>query len=320
MLRVAAHPGVVELVAVENPPDPDALILRRVQGATLREQATMPPEILAWTGAALATTVADLHDIGVVHLALEPSHVIVDAAGRPVLCGFGEARCLRPGEELETCKRRDVTALARLLIGASQEPSATRGIKALRAAAGSRRSRWTVRGTDARALARAMAATRPTAAPRRLRRKHSLALTALIVAAVLAAAVHTELTTKRSSAAPGSLRRACPSVDHGCRVIPASQDVLLSRYRIRGVTGETLLGRWDCSGNATPAVLDRLTGRLWVFDTWPAPGQVTTARLVATVPGAYAPLVVPSPGSSTCDTIELSRRGEHPLVLTMGRQ
>ena len=322
ILRTAAHPGVVELVTVDNPVGPDAIVLRRVDGPTLAERSPLPPEALSWTGAALATTIADLHDIGVVHLALEPGHVIVDQAGRPVLCGFGRARRLVNGEELETCKQQDVNALARMLIEAAQDLSATPGSKALRGAAGGRRSRWTARRTDARSLARAMAGTRPATPPRHSGRKRVLAAsaTAIVVLAGLAAVAHAGLKGRPSPAAAGSIRRACPLVDDGCHAIPAAQQVLLGRFRIRGVAGSTLLGRWDCGGIATPAVLDELTGRLWVFDAWPGKGQVTTGRLVATVPGAHAPVVVPSPGSPTCDTIELSRRDGRPLVVNVRRQ
>lgn len=319
ILRTAAHPGVVELVAVDNPGHPDAIVLRRVDGRTLAEQSPVPPEALSWTGAALATTVADLHDIGVVHLALEPSHVIIDGVGRPVLCGFGQARRLASGQELESCKQRDVTSLARMLIEVAENLSATPGASALRISAGGRRSPWTTRRADARSLARALAGARPTTAPRHIRRKRPLAVTAMIAVAALAVGMRAEQTIGRSSAAPGSIAQACPGVDDGCRVIPADQQATLGRFRIRGVNGATVLGRWDCRGDATPAVLDGHTGRLWVFDAWPDSGRAATGRLAATVPGAYAPVVVPTPGSPACDSIELSRRGGHPLLVTVRR-
>lgn len=320
ILRTAAHPGVVELVGVDNPGDPDAIVLRRVDGTTLAERSPMAPQALSWTGAAIATTVADLHDIGVVHLALEPGHVIIDQAGRPVLCGFGRSRRLGEGEELETCKQQDVAALAHMLIGAARDLSATTGAKALRSAAGGRRPPWTKRRTDARGLARAMAGTRPTSPLRRWRHKRSLAAALMLTLTGVAVASHPGAKSRPSTAAADSIRRVCPLVDDGCHAIPAAQQVLLGRFRIRGVAGSTLLGRWDCGANATPAVLDGLTGRLWVFDAWPAQGRVTTGRLVATVPGAYAPVVVPSPGSTTCDTVEISRRGGRPVVVTVRRR
>ena len=40
------------------------------------------------TVAKLASTVADLHQLGLVHGRIDPSHVLLGPAGRPVLCGF----------------------------------------------------------------------------------------------------------------------------------------------------------------------------------------------------------------------------------------
>lgn len=71
--------------------------------------------------AAVATTVADLHAMGVVHGRIEPSHVVVDGVGRPVLCGFGgpEPTAVGPGPA------DDVAAVGRLidhLLGPEAEP------------------------------------------------------------------------------------------------------------------------------------------------------------------------------------------------------
>ena len=54
--------------------------------------ATAPrPGGLAGLVASLATTVADLHDLGIVHGRLSADHVSSTPANRPVLCGFGDA-------------------------------------------------------------------------------------------------------------------------------------------------------------------------------------------------------------------------------------
>ena len=52
---------------------------------------TAPPPMLDQAGmtvAKLASTVADLHQLGLVHGRIDPSHVLLGPAGRPVLCGF----------------------------------------------------------------------------------------------------------------------------------------------------------------------------------------------------------------------------------------
>lgn len=85
-LQQAIHPGVVRLV--EH---------RVVEGrAELRTQFAGEP-LDRWRGnlvrtaglvTAVAATIADLHDIGLVHGRLDESHVLVGSDGRPRLCSF----------------------------------------------------------------------------------------------------------------------------------------------------------------------------------------------------------------------------------------
>ena len=116
VLRSLAHPGVVRLVDVDGGDPPDGLLLRRIPGGDLSQLGAQPPEVVAGLGAAIATTVADLHDLGVHHGAVEASHVLLDGEGRPILCSFGRARSnssLPPGG---LDRNPDVCALARLLL------------------------------------------------------------------------------------------------------------------------------------------------------------------------------------------------------------
>ena len=100
-LEAARHPGVVELVDSTH----DTLRTRRVPGRPLSELGPLPPEEVAGLAAAVAATLADLHDLGLVHGGIEASHVIVAADGHPVLCSLG-----RGGEPSD-----DVAALGRLM-------------------------------------------------------------------------------------------------------------------------------------------------------------------------------------------------------------
>ena len=114
VLAQARHPDVVELVSFEV----DELRTVFAGSHTLRTLGPVPAERAAGLVAAVAATVADLHEIGVVHGRIEPAHVIVGGGGRPVLCGFAEAG--RPGALLPA---DDVHALGTLLGGLLAAPA-----------------------------------------------------------------------------------------------------------------------------------------------------------------------------------------------------
>jgi hypothetical protein len=158
ILRAVAHPGVVEVVTTEGDLV-DSLVLRRVEGGSLDELRGPVVEVLAGIGAAIATTVADLHDIGFVHRAISADHVLLDLEGRPVLCGFGRALGPLSPSEIVGHRAEDVQALATLLL--ERTPAGDCRLRSLLRAAelGRRRSR---RG-DARWLARRLVEVVPAA-------------------------------------------------------------------------------------------------------------------------------------------------------------
>jgi hypothetical protein len=92
LLRVLRHPGVVELVDGQQ-------ATRRVEvwthwvGSRSTADLTTPldPDLAAGLALAVGRTLQDLHRLGLVHGSLDPSHVLLDPRGRPVLCGFGGA-------------------------------------------------------------------------------------------------------------------------------------------------------------------------------------------------------------------------------------
>lgn len=110
MLRAARHPGVVSLVDSENDDDCQ-LQMYFVGSRTLAGLGRVEPKRAAALVAAMAATVADLHELGIAHSRLSADHVIVAADGRPVLCGFGEAYFISSVVEGAS----DVAALGRLL-------------------------------------------------------------------------------------------------------------------------------------------------------------------------------------------------------------
>lgn len=87
-LDAARHPGVVEIAGVDGHGVGSILLTAHVEGPTLAQTGRLPLEESAGLLAALATTLADLHGLGLVHGAVAPEHVIVGPGGRPVLCGL----------------------------------------------------------------------------------------------------------------------------------------------------------------------------------------------------------------------------------------
>ncbi|HEX8769687.1 MAG TPA: hypothetical protein VF711_02835, partial [Acidimicrobiales bacterium] len=79
----------VELVGIEGDPHDPLLVTRRLEGHTLADGEPLTRAQAAGVTAALASTLADLHQLGIVHGAVAPEHVILGPDGRPVLCGFG---------------------------------------------------------------------------------------------------------------------------------------------------------------------------------------------------------------------------------------
>lgn len=115
LLDAARHPGVVGLVGCTGE-DGAALVMTRWVGPIcLRGAGSLPVTEIAGTMAALAETVADLHEIGVVHGALVPEHVLLSSEGRPVLCGFGHGAFMTDHRDGGPAPADDVAALGRLM-------------------------------------------------------------------------------------------------------------------------------------------------------------------------------------------------------------
>ena len=105
LLHHAAHPGLVALVGIDEDAD----------GAHMRTRYAGEP-IDRWRGtvaqaaglaAAVAATVGDLHEAGIVHGRLDETHVLVGSDGRPRLCGLAGLPGAGPAD--------DVLALGRLV-------------------------------------------------------------------------------------------------------------------------------------------------------------------------------------------------------------
>lgn len=89
LLEAGRGDGVVDLLDVVDRRGRTALVLAFVPARTLAERTAADPEAVAHR---LEAAVHRLHRAGVVHGALLPEHVALDADGLPVLVGFGAAR------------------------------------------------------------------------------------------------------------------------------------------------------------------------------------------------------------------------------------
>ena len=102
VLRHARHPGVVDLVELRTDDDGSTVLVTRLAGSHTLETWT-PPSLdeVAGVLVVLAETLADLHHLGLAHGALDAGHVVVDADGRPVLCGFDGSSRPPPSADVE---------------------------------------------------------------------------------------------------------------------------------------------------------------------------------------------------------------------------
>ena len=100
-LARAVHPGVVTVVpGLGDDGDPPRAELRtRYVGEPVSSWAGTVASI-AGLGAAVATTLADLHGVGIVHGRIDASHVLVGDDGRPRLCGFSHPGGAEPADDI----------------------------------------------------------------------------------------------------------------------------------------------------------------------------------------------------------------------------
>ncbi|MCU1453765.1 MAG: serine/threonine protein kinase [Acidimicrobiales bacterium] len=149
ILHAARHPGVVEVVRVEEVEQRAETVLELTYAGprTLEDAGRQSAGHVAGLVASLATTVADLHQIGIVHRRIEPSHVVLSDRGLPLLCGFGDAATLIEGSDADAAIAADVLGLGvllRALVGADG------GIEPIPERRWQRHPRW--RGYQGRAL------------------------------------------------------------------------------------------------------------------------------------------------------------------------
>jgi hypothetical protein len=295
LLRRAAHPGVVELRSWHDEGTVGTLHLTDPGDRRLDTHPPTDPVGAAHLVAALASTIADLHAIGIAHCSLHSSEVALDDRDRPVLCGFDAARStLDPG-----AASADVVALGDILefcttAAGRSAPRTTRRLRSIGE-----------RARSGEPTAREIAAECAEAATLEPVPRSAMPAVAglLAVAAALAwwntstdgSPVGTPSTssapaTTVPAAAPGPTLTPAPQ-----RPMPATSDegemrpVLVhagSTFRV-GLPGDRwAIGDWRCSGHLHPAVLRPATGAVFVFDDWATTSSTVTVAALSHHAGA----------------------------------
>ena len=320
-LSRSAHPGVVPVVRSGPTPDGWELVLAH-GGRPLSSSTPRPPRVAAAIAASVATTVADLHDLGIVHGRLDASHVLIGDQGRPVLCGFGDGTAT-------ATRADDVAAIGHLLtelLGAGPEPELVperrwRGLrprpgwerKALLAVADLALAEPPERRLTARRLAAAIVDAVPAASDEpapdrppgagddpieRLRPAHAAPsetprrglAAALGVGALAAGAVVVAGVAALRGGSPSPVQASAPAARVTATAAPVDGSVLTvggRRYRVGEPGDHLLVDDWRCDGEPTPAVLRPSTHEVFVFEGW-ATTEPVAVPPVATVPGATA--------------------------------
>lgn len=315
LLAEARHAGVVALLDSGTDEQGPWLRLEDAGGVTVETilAGGGDDETLLALLASVATTVADLHDIGVVHGAIDASHVLVDRKGHPILCSFG-----RGGHLSDTDPRIDTAAVAHLVetalgndlppeltqvmesaqdLGAGRGPTARDVADALDAA---RRGSRVWPGTSARVLRPRTASRRTTwttwTTSRSLPSPAPVVAAVAVIGGVLVAVAVFVLASgpgarPRDSAQhrPARLAPTSPRDAAGAATLTFTYDAgVLSFSGQRFAIGEpgdrVAIGRWSC-GDPEIALL-RLDGTIYLFDHLARAGLDQEGRPVARAPGA----------------------------------
>jgi hypothetical protein len=251
----------------------------------------------------VASTLADLHAIGIVHGRIVASHVLISDGGRPRLCGFGDGSSAASPED-------DVAALGALIaevLGRDEEP------EPIPERRWGRRRRWNgwerrallmladqatadspSRRPTARRLAAAIAEAVPTTewdqplvadgaddrdSIERLRPvtaqgdapvpRRAPAIGLAVAGVALAVVAFSRLRpTDPAPLAPDSVESTSADVQVAEPIPDAMVVAEGKRYRVGKEGDHLLIGDWWCDGRPTPAVFRPSTHEVFVFDRW----------------------------------------------------
>lgn len=344
-LRATAHPGVVEVVDVAD----GVVGTKLVKGQSLGDYRPLTAEEVAGVAAALATTLADLHDLGVTHGGVEATHVIVADEGRPVLRSPGRAG--EPADDVAALGRLVTEMLNRRLperpapkgwahrrrgLGPMLAPPAAPALAALAAEA---TAVHPAERPSARALAAAITQhipsarlprlqASPTAGPPspgngRTRRWPSLpplavptalasAIVVFVVGILLMPPWNSPDVEPSPPPVPGDVGAVAGSVSD--ELTGGVLTVDGARYSVGQAGDAVAIGDWACTGRPTPVLLRPSSGELFVFDDWAEPGHDVAARPLGKVDHATEIRATPNVGGG-CHQLEVLRAEGPPARL-----
>ena len=325
MLRRARHPGVVAVAEFVDDDGLTRLALTPVDGTTLAEAP--PTDALAALrfAAALARTVADLHEIRIAHRHLRPDHVLVTGDGRPMLCGFADASDEPTDEDrrIDACSLRDLVELLAVHVESATSPRAAAALRSLAADLRSLDEPWSAAELATRAGRAATVVSRTTRpgsrprrphrpAPRCVRRVGAFALGPMIVLAVVIGLTRhvgeTASGVPAATTAPGPAPGPAPG---------RAQEPVGARPAVRftaggaayevGVLGDQIVvADWTCTGEASAVLLRPSTGEVFLFATLPTVDETMTGRRLATVPDATELITTATDGA--CPEVAVKNR------------
>ena len=308
------HPGVVRLIDfTEGPP---AVLRTAFVGPDTWLHHAPVGEFRAPALAALTATVADLHESGIAHGALEAAHVLVGEKHRPILCGLGDG-----STACDAGITDDRRALAALIDQLGTDDALLAQARAdLEDPSVSLRA--VVRRLDMQSSAPVSSNRRfPRLPPAVEPRQFALPAIAIAVALLLVAGAlrltggdgsvtavipppptappTTTTTAPAPLPSPSVPAPDAPTIDHEGR-----------RYAVGEAGDVVVLGDWTCDGVPTPAVLRPETGEVAVFVGWPTPGAHIEPEVVTTVEGAESFV----PDSRPCPSIRVRTTGGSRII------
>jgi hypothetical protein len=337
-LAGATGAGCVDLVVLADEPDGGArLTTAWVGGGTLATALPQGPERVRAVAGALAASLGQLHDRGLVHGRVAPEHVLLDG-DRPVLCGLAGARL--PGEDEGPSPEDDVAALLSLVDGLLGEARGDlagrlRGVVAAGTGGGAAAVAARLEALDPvpPAPRREVRPRRAAPAPAARPRVRGMVVSGAAAVVLLVSAVSLLRDGGGSGAAPArpttTTRPPCPPAGSpaadldgdGCAEALSLRSGVVTSGNRRWQVGEAgdlaAVADWDCDGRATAAVVRPAAGEVWVYDAWATASRRVTARPGPDAPGATAVRAVPA-RTGRCARLEVTTAEGGRRLLDLG--